>query len=433
MSRFIARKLCLTIPVALLVLCASSSLAQFQASISQLSPITPFLYGAPPRVIGDTQLPWYDRRGNMVARLSQVFRLTGTIDFNLDRVTVRINGKLCEIRQLNPIGDPTLGQWEYLNGSDPISVGSGPGEFEFVAQYYYDCSPIPEGDRGGVARRLVYVCKVERVGGLGADNLVNASDHCWYDQISIPGVGTVDRIAGSDNAHNTREIHERFRVTAPGPTNGDLSGITVGIIQTLNESSQLGSTAYHRVTNYPTPTPPYNATLPRVLTDPNKPFPWWDGDPGSQPWYGVTNGSSYKTWSTGQSVQQGGNWVWENGQNDLLVLIDRPDQRFFDQVYNSYLYQWGIYQYPYSRARGGTPRQDLYEDMLAATSWGCPGVYVPISPFESWEVFFDGGLDIAFPIWAGGYSRSGVPMNNKPETSWGPVNDMTQTGPLQFP
>jgi hypothetical protein len=168
MSRFIARNLYLAFPLVLaclLALCVSSARAQFQASITQLSPILPFsnIYGDPPRVVGGTAFPWYDRLGNFVTTLSQNFRLTGTLDFDLSRVTVTVDGHNCVVIQTNPFFDPTLGMWIYNGAPFSINVGSGPGQHEFVAQYYYDGQPIPEGVRGGVARRLVYVCKVEPV------------------------------------------------------------------------------------------------------------------------------------------------------------------------------------------------------------------------------------------------------------------------------
>lgn len=109
------------------------------------------------------------------------------------------------------------------------------------------------------------------------------------------------------------------------------------------------------------------------------------------------------------------------------------DASHTNQTGNTYIYEWGAFGNPYySRHLGGTPRHDIFEDVLAASSSGCLGIYVPIHQLTTWEVVFDGGLDLFGLTWIGGSSSALSSILTKPETIRGPANARAQNGALQF-
>jgi len=336
---------------------------------------------------------------------------------NLDGITVELNGQQCQVT-----GTPSSASWSYQNGGTPIVPGPVPGEWTFTVAYkrsgqlmtVKDASgnPLPNPSTG-----KLWVCRVERV-EMDLIDVVNVSTSCYFSPLG--GVGGITGTAGV-----TREFSSRFRVTAPSQTGGNMAGVRVGITQTVSESSSLGSIRYRRITSAPPPLPPDTGTLTKVPVDPNRPLPWWDGD-GTVPPY--PDASMVRSWSAGQSVQEGGNWVWNGGP---VTGDDRPWEGFPDQAVTNtqtganYLYQWGLLGIN-RKYRGGTPTDLVFENVLCADSGGCPGVFVPIKEFKWWEVRFEGELDTLFYIWIGGNVSELPPSLMKPvsDPNRGPADNM---------
>jgi hypothetical protein len=346
-------------------------------------------------------------------------------------ITVKVNSKACQVTQIQADPHPTF-RWDYLNSSDPIDPGAGPGVFNITVQYYYGGQAIP-ADHGGVQTGTFWVYKVEykdsrNFGERATEDTVRTASNLvmWTAGTQFSCDTVIAVVLDNIGSLPARTIVSYFKVTAPPQCGGYLSDVRVGIAQTLTEASTLGSVTYSRTTNN-IPLNPNTGTYSQDFINPLNPFPYFDGPESGMRYYVYQDGPSNATMS-------GGTYIWNGGQFPL-VLDDSPYDGMPSQtwpltpdpVYGTDTYQWGTPS-GYFRYRGGTNRVNTFEDVLCASCSMCPGVYVPIKAFQSWTVTFAGYLDSSPPlsasIWQGGSITGSAGALSKPESVRGIANEM---------
>jgi hypothetical protein len=384
----------------LLVLLPSLSAAQPPVFVDQIGPLEPFNESGHPKAIGGTQFPWFDRFGRFVCTLGGRFTVINAQ--NLNGFSVTINGQPCTLT-----GTPSTAHWSYPEQSNPIPVGPGPGVATFTLAIYYNGQLARTTGVQNPYTYQVWVYQVLPVTVDGPNDVVNTTNNLYF----IPG--PPDKLSTSPADSYARKIQNSFKVTGPSQCNGDLGGVTVGIIQTLTDET-FGDINYTNANN-----PAITGTLHRMLANPLFPPPWWDGNPNGWPCYYDTTAA--RIFSYGHSTQDGnGNWVW-NGLTDTpqIILADRP--------YQGATYVWGIQnsglRYLLWGLNPPPSRADSFEDMLTGSVQSCPNVVVPIYGYLDWQDTFKGYLTISNGIWTGGSVTS-----NGTHPSTQPVAD-TNLGP----
>jgi hypothetical protein len=372
------------------------------------------------KVIGGTKFPWQLRTGPTIP-LYQGFQISGA--FSVNGMGVKVNGKSAMVTQ--DLFYPSKGTWTYSNAADPISVGTGPSIFPLTVQYYdHSGNPIPE-ERGGTFTIKLQVYKAEAV-------VVSPYTQDIVNQIPDPNGDTsltyqddYNLLVTSSNptGRPARRIRAHFRVTPPnnpdtGEPMADFYSLRIGICQTVSLYAG-GNVKYTRYM----PTGGSTGTLSFRYVDP---VPWWDGLNSSWPFYGPESqhdGSSYSGFPVG---------IWANAGTNPLVLDDSPGEAY-GPIFNPFgdpfaTYLWGIINAAADRrTRDGSPTLYGFEDVLAATSYDCQGIYVPLTGYKSWSVDLSGYLDLVTGNWVGGAVTDDGSAMEIPATERGPANAETYT------
>jgi hypothetical protein len=314
------------------------------------------------------------------------------------QITVKVNGYTAQVTQ-SPT-NPQQGSWAYMGGTQ---IAPSAGTWTETVTYTGPNGQAPTS--GGTVTRqwTVFTVMPFTVPNLprdgGNNDVVHTASSLRYEAGS-PGIPTGLSSAtyvDSNGLHEAREIRNGFVISGP---DNNFAGITVGIIQTVNENSTLGSIPHTKVGD-----PSVTGTLAMSFVSPGP--PWWDGDMTAPCYYGaearITVGVDIPSSGNGTN---GGNYTLTYGSASAhLRVLDSPFIGLGTVVYNGTTFEWGITGFA-GRTIGNSVRYDSFEDMLCASAYEVPNVVVPIYGYFDWNVTFAGTLNLSTMVWSGGSVNS---------------------------
>jgi hypothetical protein len=367
---------------------------------------------AGPNVIVGTQFPWKNRRNQVVTTLKQYFTVIATPPVAASAITVKIEGKTATSYSNSP--GSTDGYWKYENGSDPIVLGPNSGNKTLSVTFFYGTTQLYVNLSLTYTKDLkLFKVLPQTIPDVDNDFVRETSDHFYNGP---------NKVEASPGTHDpARLIQNSFTVTGPS---GDMTGLRVGIVQTLTTDSRWGNITYTNSVD--------NTTKGYVQIYPKSTLPWWDGflpaDGGIKPyyfWYSV------ESWGGLNTSMVGTSWVWDG---DTLLLDDIPSTLMPPYPNPTGIpYYWGDLSGTnrWMNLYGAFCKYHVFDPMLTGYSDHVPGVYVPIYGYKMWEVSFHGYLDILpAGVWHLGFVTAGGNSSDKPETDVGPMNSLMGRFPV---
>lgn len=218
----------------------------------------------------------------------------------------------------------------------------------------------------------------------------------------------------------TRDLADHFQVFAPSATT-DYNGIKVGFMQTASESS---SWDWHIA--YPCNTPGFTNVMGDNREYSAAIFAQNDNIGSAGNWYNLPSVKTCSYLNTAQAT-------YYDHVNTQLTMNDTPKVPLPELSGNvngtNCTFQWGSMSGTHRNLLAGSSSGVwLFEDMLTAVSYDCPGVYVPIYGYFRWQINFNGYYDTAAKVWTGGgVIRIEDHISTGPELSRSSTNTLVRT------